>query len=83
MKGKFMIVNSEYDSWAIFNILGFNCLKKGVSGETLNSCSKAEMNYIEKYRAFYRQTLAKFLTVNPESSIWSIACSNHVYACLQ
>jgi hypothetical protein len=26
--------------------------------------------------------MAKFLTLNTQLSIWSIACSNHVYACL-
>jgi hypothetical protein len=40
IKGKFMIVNSEYDAWAIPNILGFGCLKKGISGQTLAECSK-------------------------------------------
>lgn len=82
MKGKFMIVNSEYDSWAILTSLVSTAWRKE-SRWNPQRVSKAEMNYIEKYRAFYRQTLAKFLTVNPESRIWSIACSNHVYACLQ
>lgn len=78
-----MLINSEYDAWAIFNILGFNCLKSAqAGGATLSHCSKTEINYIEKYRTEYRETLAKFLVMNPESSIWSIACSNHVYACL-
>jgi len=39
------------------------------------------MTYIEKYRADYRETLGKFLSFNLETSIWSVACSNHVYAC--
>lgn len=64
IKGKFMIVNSEYDAWAIPNILGFGCLKKGISGQTLAECSKTQLSYIEKYRAFYRQTLGKFLALN-------------------
>jgi O-palmitoleoyl-L-serine hydrolase len=80
--GKFMIINSEYDAYSIPNILGFGCLRKGVSGETLTHCSQKELAYIEEYRQFYRGTLAKFLTVNPESSIWSVACANHGYASL-
>lgn len=64
-KGKFMIINSEYDSWAIFNILGFDCLKSAqAGGATLSHCSKTEMAYIEKYRTEYRETLAKFLGLN-------------------
>ena len=26
-------------------------------------------------------TLDMFMAVNPDLSIWSISCSNHVYAC--
>lgn len=26
--------------------------------------------------------MVKFMTANPNASIWSIACANHVYACL-
>lgn len=40
IKGRFMVVNSEYDSWAIPNILGVGCLKNAmVGGQTLASCS--------------------------------------------
>ena len=80
IRGKFMIINSEYDAWAIPNLMKIPCLKEGVSGFTLSNCSKDEMDYIEKYRASYRQLLSKFFVYNQELSLWSIACSNHVYA---
>ena len=38
------------------------------------------MKHIEKYRGSYRQTVQKFLSVNNELSVWSISCSQHVYA---
>ena len=82
IKGKFMVVNSEYDAWSVFNILGENCLKLGLSGYTLSHCNKTQMTQIEKYRSFYREMMAKFLVLNNQLSLWSIACSNHVYACL-
>lgn len=51
-------------------------------GQTLSGCSSRQITHIESYRSLYRDTMAKFLAANPEASIWSIACSNHVYACL-
>ena len=32
MKGRFMVINSEYDSWAIPNILDVKCLKNATVG---------------------------------------------------
>jgi len=78
-----MVINSEYDSWAISNILGVGCLKNGISGQTLNSCNTTEIAFIEQYRSFYFETLLKFAAANPQLSIWSIACSTHVYACIK
>ena len=46
LKGKYLFVNSEYDQWAISNILQISCLKKGVSGETLKNCNQEDINYI-------------------------------------
>jgi hypothetical protein len=53
-----------------------------VGGQTLSGCTVKELGHIENYRALYKDTMSKFLTVNPNASIWSIACANHVYACL-
>jgi hypothetical protein len=83
IKGKYLIINSEYDSWAIPNILDVKCLKNAaVGGQTLSSCTKTELTHIENYRALYRASMTKLLTINPNASIWSIACANHVYACI-
>lgn len=32
LKGRYMLINSEYDAWAIPNILQIKCLKNGKSG---------------------------------------------------
>lgn len=50
IEGRLLLINSEYDSYAIPNILGINCLKAGKSGETLSSCTATEHKQIEKYR---------------------------------
>ena len=55
-------------------------MKDGVSGQTLTGCSKKQMEYIEKYRSAYKELLKKWSMANTELSIWSIACSEHVYA---
>lgn len=41
-----------------------------------------EMNHIENYRSGLKNVMRSFTEANPNSSVWSIACSNHVYACL-
>jgi len=46
IKGKFMAIESEYDAWSVFNILGENCLKQGISGYTLSHCSKTQLAQI-------------------------------------
>lgn len=80
LRGRFLVINSEYDSWSIPNILRIKCLSNGTSGFTLASCTFDQLQQIEQYRTFYKQTLAGFRAANPALSIWSIACSNHVYA---
>ena len=46
IRGKFLILNSEYDSFEVPNFLQLNCLKDGKSGETLSSCNKTAMEFI-------------------------------------
>ena len=38
------------------------------------------MDYIEDYRQAYRDLLYRWITKNQYVSVWSIACSQHVYA---
>lgn len=78
IKGKYMFINSQYDEWAISNILKIKCLQKGSSGETPKNCTTDEMsaiqNYRERYMKFINENLAK-----KGWGMWSIACSQHVY----
>jgi hypothetical protein len=46
----------------------------------LSGCNASELALIEQYRRSYKKTLNNFIEVNQELSVWSIACSNHVYA---
>lgn len=47
LKGKYLVVNSQYDSWAIPNIIEVKCLKSSmVGGQTLSNCSKTDLAHI-------------------------------------
>jgi O-palmitoleoyl-L-serine hydrolase len=80
IRGRMLVLSSEYDSWAIQYFVQLDCLKDGVSGFTLSGCNASELALIEQYRSNYKKTLNNFLEANQELSVWSIACSNHVYA---
>ena len=57
-----------------------DCITAGKTGQgSFEYCSKEEMNYIESYRSLYKKTLNELIR-KPTRGVWSIACSNHVYA---
>ena len=77
------MVNSQYDSWAIYNILKIKCLSKRPDGSaSLSKCSESEKKHIEEYRSLYQEMMENILKITNKNSCWSIGCSNHVYACL-
>ena len=40
LRGKMLLVNSQYDSWAIYNILKIKCLTQRIDGAaSLSKCS--------------------------------------------
>lgn len=71
-------VESEYDTWAITNILKINCLKSNKVGSTLKYCSSEELNAIQNYRNQY-MTLMNQKVKNEIRGTWSIACAKHCY----
>ena len=73
-----LIINSEYDSWVINNTLQTHCLTPGSSGETLEQCSSAQKEYIERYHQKFRDVMEYYKMVS-RHSLWSIGCSNHGY----
>ena len=83
--GNFLYINSQYDSWAIPNILKIKCLTISSSGvgATLSKCNKAEMESIEKYREMYQLVVFNTLQITNKNSCWSLGCAGHVYACLR
>ena len=82
LRGRIMIVNSQYDAWAISNILELHCMKRGTPDFSLEHCTHGEMALIEKYRSTFKDAMVKLAASNPDSSIWAISCAFHVYACL-
>lgn len=73
-----MFINSQYDQWAISNILKIRCLQKGASGYTPKNCTTPEMNAIEDYRNRYMQFINTKLS-GKGWGMWTVACSQHVY----
>lgn len=74
-----MLINSEYDSWAIQNILNISCLAQGQSEYTLSKCSEQEIAYIETYRKKMQDVMSLY-TMNSKNSAWTIGCSQHIYS---
>lgn len=74
-----LLVNSQYDSYAIPFSLNINCLKPGTSGSTLSACNTSEIANIEVYRKAYLNFINNFLQFS-RNSVWTISCSKHVYA---
>lgn len=78
IEARTLVINSEYDAWAISNALKISCLSKGSSGETLAKCDTGELDYIERYHQKFRDVM-EFYTMVSRHSVWSIGCSHHGY----
>lgn len=74
-----LLINSQYDSWAIKNVLDIDCLKDGKSGKSLADCNTSEISNIEVYRRLYLNFLSQFVQFS-KNGVWTISCSTHVYA---
>lgn len=78
LEPRLLLINSQYDSWAIHNIIETTCLTDGKSGKTLSSCSSGQLANIEVYRRAYLNFLSLFVQIS-KNAVWTISCSNHVY----
>ncbi len=73
-----MFINSQYDQWAISNILAIHCMVRGTSGYTPKNCPPDQLTAIQEYRTKYM----KFVNENLSKKgwgMWTIACAQHVY----
>ena len=81
LKGKFMVINSQANAYDLAKLDFEKCLKrKGTSKSSVQKCSFAQVNYVEKYIDAYREVLSKFSEANNEVSIWSKECPPFVNA---
>jgi hypothetical protein len=76
---KMLLINSQYDSWALQHIIDAKCLTDGKQGKSLASCSPSELSNIEVYRKLYLNFISYFIQLT-RNGVWSISCSQHVYA---
>ena len=79
IQGKVLLIASQYDSEAIPDILNIDCLKNGTTGKTLKDCNANQLTNIEQYRKVFVNFMNNFLHFS-KNNVWSIACSQHVYA---
>ena len=81
LNGKFMVINSQVNAYDLAKLDFEKCLKrKGNSKSSVQKCSFAQVNYVEKYINAYREVLFKFSEANNEVSIWSKECPPFVNA---
>ena len=74
-----LLINSQYDSEAIPDLLDIHCLTNATTGKSLKNCNANEMANIEEYRKVYLSFVKSYLLFS-KNNIWTIACSQHVYA---
>jgi hypothetical protein len=79
LQGRILMIASQYDSEAIPTLLNINCLKNGATGKTLSGCNTTQIANIEQYRKIFLNFVTNFMHFS-KNNVWSIACSQHVYA---
>lgn len=60
------IIQSGYDTWALHNVLGLNCVADG-QGVPLTQCSVKESEAILKYRKYSVEAMKNFTNKNPNA----------------
>lgn len=75
---RLLLINSQYDSWFIYNGTEIACLTDGTTGKTLKECSSSDKANIENNR----KPLLNFFNLFSQlsrNSVWAISCSGHMY----
>ena len=78
LQSRTLVVNSEYDAWAIAHTLQEDCLSQGSSGETIAQCNQDQRDYIERYHQKFRDVMEYYMMVSRHSA-WTIGCTHHGY----
>jgi hypothetical protein len=66
------LIQSPYDSWCLYNIIGVYCEKNYGS---LASCDTKQMQAIDLYRGQTLRVIETYLEENPTWGTWAPACS--------
>lgn len=75
---RLLLVNSQYDSWFIYNGTEITCVTEGTAGKTLKECSSSDLANIENNRKSLLNFFSLFGQLS-RNSIWAISCSGHMY----
>lgn len=79
LTARLLLINSQYDSWFIYNGSEITCVSEGSWGKTLKECSSSELSNIETNRKSLLNFFHLFGQLS-RNSIWAISCSGHMYA---
>jgi hypothetical protein len=77
IKPKMFVLQSQYDSWGLRNILQLSCIPK-VDPVDLSGCSLSQMAAAENFRTKINEGI-KNLTSVAHIGAWTISCSQHVF----
>lgn len=71
------LIESQYDLWAIHNVLELDCVPNG-EAVSLLECDINEERYIREYRNASLKAFQNF-TSRPKAGIFAISCVQHVF----
>ena len=72
------LIESQYDNWAIHNVLELDCVPNGEAVSLLD-CDIDEERYIREYRNASLKAFQNF-TSRPNAGIFAISCVQHIFS---
>lgn len=78
IKTPVFLIESQYDLWAIHNVLELDCVPNG-EGVSLFGCDINDERAIRQYRNVSLKAFQNFTKI-PEFGIWAISCVQHVFS---
>lgn len=77
IKPKMFVLQSQYDSWGLKNIVQLSCIPSGDAVD-LSTCTAAQMTAAENFRTKINEGI-KNLTSIAHIGAWTISCAQHVF----
>lgn len=75
IKPKMFVLQSQYDSWGLIQILQLKCVPN-TNPSTMDKCNDTEKAYIELYRSKINEAINNITSVE-RNGIWAVSCIQH------